>query len=308
MFQDLQPYVCTYPDCLSSEQLFRSRREWIAHEQGHRKLWQCPLHIHAVYDSRTALERHFTSDHPDQISQSQLDPILSAAETSANDLREKCPICLASAVMHGGISNHIANHLERFALFGLPRDVVLSDEKDREDDHSGKSNAASEGWKDVSESSRSDKQSEGNNSDKLVQDVTINAADLAAYESAIDTTLRRVYYVIERSSEPEDPKALTNSLYAVKSGLQTIRAKHEIDSDSIDAIGHDLTLFIQCLRQSLRSFEKQFQELVIRREEGSIEARWRDLGLFFERHGFGLAEQAELYRTFIQSLHGVLEG
>lgn len=42
LLQDLQPYICTYPDCESSEQLFRSRREWAEHEASHRKAWRCP--------------------------------------------------------------------------------------------------------------------------------------------------------------------------------------------------------------------------------------------------------------------------
>ena len=65
LLQDLQPYICTYPDCEASGQLFRSRREWNEHEAGHRKAWRCPEHPLAVYSSPAGLRDHLRQQHLD---------------------------------------------------------------------------------------------------------------------------------------------------------------------------------------------------------------------------------------------------
>jgi hypothetical protein len=138
ILQDLQPYVCTYKDCKSSDQLFRSRREWSEHEAGHRKLWRCPEHINAVFLSSSSLEDHLHREHPGSFPEEQLSSIIRVGETSATDLRQACPICFVAATIEGGLQNHIANHLERLAVFALPKDVDST-----EDESDGASSAAS---------------------------------------------------------------------------------------------------------------------------------------------------------------------
>ncbi|KAF1915484.1 hypothetical protein BDU57DRAFT_274856 [Ampelomyces quisqualis] len=139
LLQDLQPYVCTYPDCDSSEQLFRSRREWQEHEASHRKAWRCPEHPAAVYKSASRLEDHFRREHADSFPESQLPTIVKVGATTTMDLRTQCPVCSASADTEGlgDFHNHIANHLERLATFALPNV--------NEDDSEGASGAASHG-------------------------------------------------------------------------------------------------------------------------------------------------------------------
>lgn len=101
LLQDLQPYICTYPECEGAEQLFRSRREWSEHEASHRKAWRCPEHPHAVFRARTGLEEHLRHEHADSFPENQLDSIVKVGETSTVDLRENCPICFAVADMEG---------------------------------------------------------------------------------------------------------------------------------------------------------------------------------------------------------------
>ncbi|KAF9694989.1 hypothetical protein EKO04_007139 [Ascochyta lentis] len=139
LLQDLQPYICTYPDCEASEQLFRSRREWNEHEASHRKAWRCPEHPSAVYRSRIGLEDHLRQQHPDSFPESQLDTIVKIGETSTVEIRERCPVCFlpAGAEDMGDFANHVANHLERFAAFALPNSS--------EEDTHGASSAASRG-------------------------------------------------------------------------------------------------------------------------------------------------------------------
>ncbi|KAF2630251.1 hypothetical protein BU25DRAFT_254947 [Macroventuria anomochaeta] len=167
LLQDLQPYVCTYPDCEASEQLFRSRREWNEHEAGHRKAWRCPEHPSAVYGSRVGLEDHLRRQHLDSFPEHQLDTIVKIGETSTVEMRKRCPICFLSADAGGmgDFANHVANHLERFAAFALPNSS--------EEDADGASRVASRGRsgsttsQDVSgmslPSDISDKQEQGEN-------------------------------------------------------------------------------------------------------------------------------------------------
>ncbi|KAH5436168.1 ADP-ribose phosphatase [Parastagonospora nodorum] len=146
LLQDLQPYVCTYPDCDSSEQLFRSRREWADHEATHRKAWRCPEHPNAIYKTSAGLEDHFQREHAESFPESQLSAIVKVGETTTVDARTTCPICSAPADIEGlgDFHNHIANHLERLATFALPNG--------REDDSDGASSAASRGRSESSES------------------------------------------------------------------------------------------------------------------------------------------------------------
>ena len=145
LLKDLEPYVCTYAECESSEQLFRSRREWVEHEASHRKAWRCPEHPAAVYRSRAGLEDHLRSMHMDNLLESQLGAIANVGETSMVDMRQKCPICHVSTDSEdvGDFQSHLANHLERIATFSLPNAV--------ENDSDGASSVASRGWSGTSQ-------------------------------------------------------------------------------------------------------------------------------------------------------------
>jgi hypothetical protein len=130
LLQDLQPYICTYAECDNAEQLFRSRREWVAHEASHRKAWRCPEHPTAIYRSSVGLEDHLQREHSDSLPASQLPVIVRVGETTTVDARPKCPICCAPSDTEGlgDFHNHVANHLERIATFALP--IGTEDEAD----------------------------------------------------------------------------------------------------------------------------------------------------------------------------------
>lgn len=151
ILQDLQPYLCTYTDCESSEQLFRSRREWSDHEASHRKAWRCPEHPTAVYRSKSGLEDHLRREHSDSFPETQLNSIINVGETSTVDTRERCPICFVEVDMEGGfhLQNHVANHLERLAAFALPRNV--NDDSDGASSVASRGRSASNGSQDLSD-------------------------------------------------------------------------------------------------------------------------------------------------------------
>ncbi|KAI4918799.1 hypothetical protein J4E90_003188 [Alternaria incomplexa] len=139
LLQDLQPYICTHRDCESSELLFRSRREWAEHEATHRKLWRCPEHVNALYNTQAGLENHLRQEHIGSFPDDQIAIMAKIGETIAVDSRDKCPICFVPTATEGlgDLQSHIANHLERLATFALPHG--------REDDEDGASSVASRG-------------------------------------------------------------------------------------------------------------------------------------------------------------------
>ncbi|KAF2005380.1 hypothetical protein P154DRAFT_457349 [Amniculicola lignicola CBS 123094] len=179
LLQDMQPYICTYTDCEAPEQLYRSRREWSEHESTHRKAWRCPEHPNAVYRSPSGLQDHLRQQHSNSIAENELDSIVKVGETSTVDLRPKCPICFADADVEGGLQNHIANHLERFASFALPKDIDTAD-----DESDGASSVASRGRSAVSGSSQDlshvsfhSNRSSGNNEETISELEKISSLD-----------------------------------------------------------------------------------------------------------------------------------
>lgn len=113
--------------------MFRSRREWLEHEgSAHRKVWRCPTHPHAVYSSQAGIRTHLDDVHGSDLSEMQIRQLIAVAETSTIDSREYCPVCFVGAHepgIEGNLHNHIANHLEKFASFALPRYTGTDDDK-----------------------------------------------------------------------------------------------------------------------------------------------------------------------------------
>jgi O-acetyl-ADP-ribose deacetylase (regulator of RNase III) len=143
LLQDLSPYVCTYEKCHEPNQLYRSRREWEAHEATHRRAWKCPQHPDVIFRSPSGLTRHLTEVHTtEHLTEQQLQSIVAISATSTEDVRS-CPVCLVDRSLVPNLQSHIANHLERLATFALPRDV--ESDGDKEESAKGASNDASRG-------------------------------------------------------------------------------------------------------------------------------------------------------------------
>jgi uncharacterized Zn-finger protein len=87
VFRDLEPYVCISPDCPKAEELYDSRREWLAHEK---------------------------TDHPRLFEEAK------AAGTAV------CPLC-KSKIASSMLEKHVANHLQELALFSISMGAVEED-------------------------------------------------------------------------------------------------------------------------------------------------------------------------------------
>lgn len=122
VLHDLQPYVCTYEHCSKANELFRSRSLWMRHkDSAHRRYWRCYDHPSVTYTTYSELRHYLSNQHSETFSDTQIKNLTDVYAFVSNDNRECCPICLQSQPFERGIANHVANHLERIALFSLAK-------------------------------------------------------------------------------------------------------------------------------------------------------------------------------------------
>jgi len=124
LIRDMRPYVCTYEDCRNPEQLYDARQDWIEHENScHRKVWRCPEHLGQHFNSVDALRDHLADGHGKDTS----DNLVRASESVLTLADRFCPICQFTTEIVKELHKHIAIHLERIALFSIPRSVDNDD-------------------------------------------------------------------------------------------------------------------------------------------------------------------------------------
>ncbi|KAF2873673.1 hypothetical protein BDV95DRAFT_351021 [Massariosphaeria phaeospora] len=140
VLHDLQPYVCTYPDCLTGEQLYTSRYTWLEHERlAHLRFWQCHEHIGASFLTKEDFRKHLLDTHVD-LTTPQAQQLANFSESTHQDERDTCPFCLIQAPFPKGFHQHMAFHQEQISTFALPRNLVL-DGTDNESNHSSNAQA-----------------------------------------------------------------------------------------------------------------------------------------------------------------------
>ncbi|KAK6336230.1 hypothetical protein TWF696_001793 [Orbilia brochopaga] len=122
LIHDLRPYVCTYKDCKTPDQLYDSRQAWAQHENSmHRRVFRCPEHLTQIFHSAREYEVHIRDEHLDSDDSVPLGVIVQAGESSLDVPDRSCPVCLVTVETTSAMQKHIALHLERFSLFSLPR-------------------------------------------------------------------------------------------------------------------------------------------------------------------------------------------
>ncbi|KAF7555003.1 hypothetical protein G7Z17_g2495 [Cylindrodendrum hubeiense] len=125
VYQDLQPYVCTFKDCPVDP--FPTSHEWFEHEMdNHRRQWQCNQ-CHAKCDSPSALDDHFISHHSGTISAAQRPVLLKVCEKALTTFdKTVCPLCddwnplLTDKNNSDRFRSHLGNHLQELAREALP--------------------------------------------------------------------------------------------------------------------------------------------------------------------------------------------
>jgi hypothetical protein len=135
VFGDLEPYMCTFDNCLRPDKTFRARDDWFQHEmESHRivKVWVC----HACareFNSPQAFEIHLQEKHNNVCEPNQMAMVISLCMKNSQSRPEEdvCPLC-AMKLHIEALKDHIANHLEQLALTSI--DGEESSEEDDTDE------------------------------------------------------------------------------------------------------------------------------------------------------------------------------
>lgn len=135
VFADLEPYMCTFDNCLRAEKTFGVRDDWFRHElETHRifKVWVCNSCV-KEFSSAQDFEQHLQLKHNNISGPSQVAMMvrLCVKHSQIRAKEEVCPLC-AQKLGVQAIRDHIASHLEQFALTSINGDE--SSEEDDSDD------------------------------------------------------------------------------------------------------------------------------------------------------------------------------
>lgn len=122
IFMDLEPYQCTFDDCMRADKTYGVREDWFQHELDHhrlRKIWYCQP-CAEEFDQREPFELHLTEKHNTDIS--HLPTMVSLCEKFSEKTisDQACPFCGAFNMTSQVLKEHVANHMEQLALMIIP--------------------------------------------------------------------------------------------------------------------------------------------------------------------------------------------
>jgi tetratricopeptide (TPR) repeat protein len=126
LFGDLEPYLCTFDNCLRAEKTYGARDEWFRHElDSHRikKVWVCQRCGREEFDTSQAFEEHLQNEHGNVCGPSQVAMMVSLCmkNSEAHLKVTPCPLC-PDKLKHHELRDHISNHLEQLALTSVDGD------------------------------------------------------------------------------------------------------------------------------------------------------------------------------------------
>jgi len=135
LIHDLQPYQCTYNDCVEPDRIYGSRQEWLNHEGlSHTRVWCCSTHTGEEFETQVDYLRHLEEEHQNEANQLRSPELVAACMRSSSIPHRSCPLCPTNFTTVTEMQSHIAYHLERFALLAMPK---LSDLEDSTSDSGG---------------------------------------------------------------------------------------------------------------------------------------------------------------------------
>lgn len=141
VLKDLEPYMCTFPQCSKPDQMYSSRLDWQEHElEEHRSEWHCNVTDHKAYQSQGEFKAHMVEQHASSLSPEQLNPLLHSFRRPQPSGEKTCPLCLKVTER---VENHLARHHTQIALFAIPRIHYGDEESDTSSANSKVAAAAS---------------------------------------------------------------------------------------------------------------------------------------------------------------------
>ena len=135
VFRDLQPYLCTFEECSTPDDIYESRHRWFHHEMKiHRRSWICRGHCEREFHSYDKFKEHIQTSTSNTISNEQLPTFVDMCASPVSVTAEQeCPLCRELITGTKQCEKHIGRHLEETALFALPVSL-LGDWEDSESD------------------------------------------------------------------------------------------------------------------------------------------------------------------------------
>ncbi|KAI9881508.1 MAG: hypothetical protein M1830_000071 [Pleopsidium flavum] len=125
VFDDLEPYICSFLRCSNGINTFASRRAWIDHEfSKHRvKVWPCtPCSM--TFGRAVDFREHVKQTHSTLLTSSQVEDAVRAETTRMlyqPNAKQMCPFCLAvPAESKHTFAAHVGEHMQEVALAALP--------------------------------------------------------------------------------------------------------------------------------------------------------------------------------------------
>jgi hypothetical protein len=150
VFNDIQPYICSYSECANGVNTFVSQRAWVNHEfKIHRidKHWYCFYCPGETFHSAGLCREHIQRTHEGTdyqlLTQEQLDDLIYIASRvqSQPANKQECPFCLtvvADTIPKFGA--HVGQHMREIAIAAIPfsaHNAVGDDFETRQDEDSG---------------------------------------------------------------------------------------------------------------------------------------------------------------------------
>lgn len=79
------------------------------------------------FSNQGDFEHHLRQQDRGRVTEAQIQDFASIAQSFAADARQNCPVCLGETTSIPSFPAHLAHHLERIAVFSLPREVSDED-------------------------------------------------------------------------------------------------------------------------------------------------------------------------------------
>ncbi|KAF2672436.1 hypothetical protein BT63DRAFT_452943 [Microthyrium microscopicum] len=193
VLNDIQPYVCTYPDCNLPDHIFEDQDKWYSHElQYHRVEFFCNTAGHQVHMEQTSFEIHLKDDHCIDL---QSSPELLQIFRRPS----QCPggICNLCYQRTKNMKTHISRHLQQLSLFAIPRaDYSAGDEKLDNDSNLPQDNAQGSRSQDAKETFSEDSSTSSNDfedEDRTSKDDPENYSEDQVDQAKVPATLDMVW-------------------------------------------------------------------------------------------------------------------
>ncbi len=122
VLMDLEPYQCTFDDCVRADKTFGVREDWFQHElDNHRlhKVWHCQP-CAEEFDQRERFELHLGEVHKTDPTHVSIMVSLCQKYSDKAIMHQACPFCGVTGMASQILKEHVANHMEQLALMTIP--------------------------------------------------------------------------------------------------------------------------------------------------------------------------------------------